>query len=591
MIYGFSPAAQKSNAATASGQFEPNFSRDFLGSFIEAPIAKEAIIKQARISEERSDDPFINYQVDNVANKLADTPAQKSAAQCGLQIILALGHVKKAPWWIPQFILALFSKAKGAEKEAFIPAPSTQLEQAQISLEKLSQKLDKLHQDHLYNENGLDQDARKKDHALYLDIKGHIQQTYSACLAELALSRGKGNASSTFLEAFESVDFAAQQARSSRDTVNERLLIVEGNASLPSRHSSKERIIRSETFAESWSNFGRFAKTISLEQPEEGFVKRIHDFVHSDATSEVVATSSAAANLAMPGSGLAINGGATVTKSIIKGVMHSNSSFRTVKYKNAFRVQLKKELNLAFKEVDDMSGISARDIGHAAGVINNTNQLIFNELKIIKENQRKQEEDQRKQTEKYVTRDELRSTINLAAREFGLHPNGSTNSLNSNISSASESPGSVRSSSRETTPETDAVAGEELISRIDLKKAFSKELEKLSQEVIKSAGLKKEETIEIFSWLTTTENKKYVHALKYLKVELLEKKLQLQKSQRDAIVTSLVDNEEQYWDLLQQFKAQYKVDGLKAVADINEAINRKIQKIINSPSSKQGFFA
>lgn len=145
---------------------------------------------------------------------------------------------------------------------------------------------------------------------------------------------------------------------------------------------------------------------------------------------------------------------------------------------------------------------------------------------------------------------------------------GSSDSLNS-ASSGHDSGVDVRGDA----PSTGGM------SRSELKESFSKELTELSQD-IKHQELKLEQTIQIFSWLTNSTTGKYSLALNSLNIKLLNEQFQLPENERNAIVTRLLANEEKYWDILQQFKKQCVIDGLKKVEDINATINKKIRKTI-----------
>ncbi len=362
------------------------FSKDFLGSFIEAPT-------DAKETKAAADAPFIKHKIKELAT------AQGSLVKPYIGTIAAFyEEVQKAPWWhwtvVLENLKSLFRTTKKEEveevKDIYISVPSS-LEFAKIELEKLSDQVKELRENHLHNPNQIDLKAREDDYRIYLSAEKHIQDAYRACLAEIELT--KKDEAAVFMEGFQAISSVAEQSPFLSSHNNEQLLITEKaeesiNSIVPATSSKNnqiankpstpnalegERVIKVESFAEAWERLKTFSrKGIELKSPESGLIKKAHDFIHHDTTSEVVATSSAVAHMVTPGSGLIVNGGATIAKSIAKGVMYSATSFRKVEYKNAFRMQLRKKIDFAIQEVEDMfssaRGTDPRQAAAAAGM-------------------------------------------------------------------------------------------------------------------------------------------------------------------------------------------------------------------------------
>ncbi len=445
---------------------ETHFSQDFLGFFIEAPTSG-SLMKRAGLSDARTADPFIKQKADTLAITLIeDYVARKPySVQNDLRLILAFREVKKAPWWHWKLLLeglkSLFSTTKKIEVGKKSDSRLANLERAKARLEKLIKEVEALHEKHLHNAKRIDPEVRTKDHEYYLSAKDHIQKAYNACLAEIELAKESEGVSDAdvgaaiFMEAYEIASHSIQPLSFSGSRVNEERLITEGaeedetsllssaspeNNQIISRISTsstpyRERLTTVGAFEVALEKLKAFLEGVKLKSPAPGFVKKVYDFVHHEGIAEAVAAGSAAAHMASPGSGYLVNCGATIAKSAVKGIMHSDASFRKIEYENAFRTQLRNNIDFAIKEVD-MFGTSevARTAalmgaGMAASAVStsmqSSNDAILNKLEVIEANQRKQEETQRKLAQDVAPLLERARTVSMGATSTAL-PIGQT---------------------------------------------------------------------------------------------------------------------------------------------------------------------
>ncbi len=174
MIYGFSPAALKSNAATVSFEFEPQFSQDFLGNFISVPT-KEDVLARAKITEEKRVDPFVQPLVQSKSLALCHlnlyTGWPKTLETAKKTIIKEEGQSSALT-----FFKAAFSRTSKLSK----PVEDKVLN----ALNKMSAGLDKTYRSDINNENGLKLESRQRDFNVYKDAQHLIREAHDAYLRE-----------------------------------------------------------------------------------------------------------------------------------------------------------------------------------------------------------------------------------------------------------------------------------------------------------------------------------------------------------------------------------------------------------------------
>ncbi len=383
MIYGFSPAALKSNAAPLSAEFEPQFSQDFLGNFISVPT-KEDVLARAKITEEKRVDPFVQPLVQS-----------KSLTLCHLNLYTGgpktLGVEKKViikeegQSSALTFFKAAFSRSSKLSK----PVEDKVLN----ALNKMSAGLDKTYRSDINNENGLKPESRQRDFNVYKDAQHLIREAHDAYLREKNQTQQGPTAS--YMGGYI-------QSRLNSNSV-----------------AANNEGIAVKTFTQAWDDLQTFVNQIELEHEPEEHKAKISAFTLAYKISATLGKSEI------------VTIGLAIVQFFVE--MDTFRDIRNITYENAFRKTVKQNLKSALEvNMSGIGGIPAAQFDYAAGQIhgsvdrvnhnlNDKTDAILNKLETIEATQRKHEENQRK----------LEAKFNSAARNLGLHSNDSTSSLNS----------------------------------------------------------------------------------------------------------------------------------------------------------------
>ncbi len=352
MIQGFRPAELKSNAATLSVDFEPQFSQDFLGNFISVPN-KEDVLARAKITKEKRVDPFVQSLVRSESQTLCHLNLYTGGPKT-LETEKKVIVKEEAQSSALTFFKSVFSRSSPLSK----PIEDKVLN----ALNKMSTSLDKTYRSDINNENGLKPESRQRDFNVYKDAQHLIREAHAAYLRET--NQTQQVPSAPYMRGYVPGRLGCDQSMPNAGLV--------------------------KTFSEAWDELNTFVNQIELDPEPDEHKAKISAFTLGYKVSATLGKSET------------ITIGLAIVQFFLE--MDTFRGIRNIAYENAFRKTVKQNLKSALEvNMSGIGGIPAERFDYAAGQIhgsvdrvNDKTDAILDELKSIKQEVDKMKKQQEK---------------------------------------------------------------------------------------------------------------------------------------------------------------------------------------------------